>query len=282
VDPANDTPRTVLVTGATDGIGRAAAAVLVARGARVMVHGRAADRIERAAGELRERGGDDRVAPPLRADFSRLDEVRSMAAELAARGTGVDVLINNAGVFTNQPLRTADGFERTWVVNHLAPFLLTHLVLATQADRPPSRIVFVTSDAHAHGHVNPDDPGGARLPFDRLLTYCGTKLANLLTALELSHRLAARGVAVNALHPGIISTKLLTEGYGGRGPDSLDEAARALARLALDDALEGVTGRYYDRGREARPAPVAVDRALAARFYEASAAAIGITPLPPA
>lgn len=277
---ANAAPR-ILVTGASDGIGRATALALAARGARVLAHGRSEARLDSLHRELSALGASEPPVP-LRADLSRLAEVRGLAADLARLHEPLDAVLFNAGILQDQRddsrHLTEDGFERTQAVNHLAPFLLAHLLLA--ARRPPARLVFVASDAHAHGAVDPGDPGGARAPFDRLGSYCASKLANVLTAAELGRRLRGRGISVLSLHPGVVSTRLLTEGFGGTGPDSAEEAAAAIAPLLLDAAWGGGRTGYFDKGRPTRPSRDAEDAALARRFYQASAAVVGVAPLP--
>ncbi|MCB9731211.1 MAG: SDR family NAD(P)-dependent oxidoreductase [Deltaproteobacteria bacterium] len=273
------TPPLVLVTGATDGIGRETALTLARRGARVLLHGRSGDRLARVHAELAAVAGGPHPEP-ARADLASLADVRALAADLDARGLRPTVLVNNAGVFMNERVLTRDGFEMTAAVNHLAPFLLTHLLLATPG-AALARIVNVSSVAHGRGRVDdPDDPGLVARPFDGYGHYAASKLANVLFTVALAPRVADRGVTVNALHPGVVSTKLLLEGFNMRGGDSLAEGAATSVTLALAPDLADVTGRYFSGGQLARTNRAADDDALVERFYLASAKAVGVEPLP--
>lgn len=268
----------ILVTGATDGIGRETARELTRRGARVLVHGRSAERAQAVVAELRALGGA--TPEPLVADLASFAAIRVMAAQMAAAGHRPAVLLHNAGVFMKTRERSVDGFEATMAVNHLAPFLLTHLVLAGPVGEQLRRIVNVSSMAHTRGRVDLEDIEGARRPFDGYVAYANSKLANVLFTVELARRLAGRGVTVNALHPGVTSTKLLTEGFEMQGRDSLADSAATSVKLALDPALAGSTGGYYMHGKPAPMHAGAGDRELTRRFYELSAQWTGVAPLP--
>ena len=265
--------KTVLVTGSTDGIGREAAKELGARGMRVLVHGRSREKAERAVKALRDEtaGAFEAVA----GDFARLEEVRALAAEVGR----IDVLVNNAGIYTREGGRSADGFDLTLAVNHLAPFALTHLLADAIADG--GRIVFVSSNVHRSAQaqelinrlINSDTAA------DGYAAYAESKLANVVTAFELARRLAARRIAVNAMHPGVIGTKLLREGFGGSGGADVARGAAGEVMLAIDPALDGVTGTYFDQTHEGRAAAAASDTALQARVYELSLERTGVRPI---
>jgi NAD(P)-dependent dehydrogenase (short-subunit alcohol dehydrogenase family) len=255
----------VLVTGATDGIGRETARQLAARGAEVVVHGRDAARVEAVGG-----------AHGAVADLASLAAVRGLAADLLARFPRIDAVVHNAGVFAKRRVETVDGFELTNAVHHLAPLLLTHLLLPALRAAPQPRVVFVASMAHLRGTIDPADLD-LRRRFDGHAAYAQSKLANVLTAVELARRLP--GFAVNSLHPGVVNTKLLREGFGSGGSESLAEGARTSVALAVDPAFAGVSGKYFSALREARPSPLAGDADLCRRVYEASCAAVGVDPL---
>lgn len=223
---------------------------------------------------------DGATPEPLVADLASFAAIRAMAAQLAAQGHRPAVLLHNAGVFMKTRERSVDGFEMTFAVNHLAPFLLTHLVLAGPASELLRRIVNVSSIAHARGRIDLEDVQLLRRPFDGYAAYATSKLANVLFTVELARRLAAREISVNALHPGVTSTKLLTEGFEMQGRDSLADSAATSIKLALDPGLAGVTGGYYMHGKPAPLHAAANDRELTRRFYDLSATMTGVTPLP--
>jgi len=267
----------VLVTGATDGIGKETALELARRGAHVVAHGRDAKKLAATVSALREI--DAETPEPVRADFASLEEVRQMAKALEARGERLTVLLNNAGVFVRRRERSRDGFELTFAVNHLAPFLLTHLVVASPAGSALERIVNVSSMAHGSGSIDLRDPDGSKAGKTGYDAYASSKLANVLFSVELAKRLRARRIDVNSLHPGVVSTNLLRAGFGGGGPDSLEEGAATSVFLALDPSVRGVTGKYFARSREAQPSAEAQDAELARRFYELSCSLVSVSPL---
>ncbi|HXU72348.1 MAG TPA: SDR family NAD(P)-dependent oxidoreductase [Polyangia bacterium] len=256
--------KTILVTGSTDGIGREAARVLVGRGERLLVHGRTRDKAERAAKEL----GGEPVVEPVAGDFGGLDEVRALAAEVARRAPRLDVLVNNAGIYAGRRGVSADGFELTLAVNQLAPFLLTHLLIDAGVVGAGARIVFVSSNVHRSVRALDFEDLDRTREWDGYGAYADSKLMNVATAFELARRLEARKVAVNAMHPGVIGTKLLHRGFGGSGGADVARGAAGEVKLAIDPALEGVSGRYYDMTEESKASALAEDRALQARVYE--------------
>lgn len=268
----------MLVTGATDGIGRETALELARRGARVIVHGRSRERAAETFEALCA-VRPDAALDPLLLDLSRLDDVRGAAAVLDGRGVRVDVLLNNAGIYAREHAMSPDGFEMTLAVNHLAPFVLTHALLASPAGERLSRIVNVSSIAHTRGTLVLDDLSFVRRGFDHYGAYAASKLANVLFTVEIARRLRGRGVTANALHPGVVSTKLLTEGFRMSGRDSVAAGAATSVRLALDADVAGVTGGYFSDGKPAAVSAAGRDGALARRFYEQSAAMAGVVAL---
>ena len=268
----------ILVTGSTDGIGRETARELTRKGARVLVHGRDLERARATVAELRGLGGSP--PEPVIADLSSLAAVRAMAAQMAHDAHQPEVIIHNAGVFMKQRERSVDGFEMTLAINHLAPFLLTHLVLESTVGAHLRRIVNVSSMAHNRGRVDFEDLQLLREPFNSFGSYTTSKLANVLFTVELARRVGHRRITVNALHPGVTSTKLLTEGFEMEGHDSLAESATTSVALAIDPALREATGGYFVQSRPAPPHPVSQDRDVARRFYELSAELTGVMPLP--
>ena len=245
----------ILVTGSSDGIGKETARQLAAAGAHVIVHGRSE---ERAAAAAREVG----AAGAWACDFAALDDVRRAVSRLPG---DLDVLINNAGVYLQQRTTTADGYETTFQVNHLAPFLLTHLLLPSLA--AGARIVNVSSQVHGSGELAWDDLMGER-HFSGYAAYAQSKLANLLFTRALARR--QEKVTVNALHPGVIGTKLLRGGFGGMRGGSLSRGAETPVYLAIAPEVAGVSGRYFVDRRETQPAARALDDAAAQRLWDLS------------
>ncbi|MDC3953255.1 SDR family oxidoreductase [Polyangium jinanense] len=269
--------RIVLVTGATDGIGRQTALELLRRGARVLVHGRTLAKAKAVRDVLaRESGSSDLL--PVAADLSSMAAVRALAAEVMARVDRLDVLLSNAGVFMHERKLTEDGFETTFAVNHLAPFLLTHLLLPHVQKSDGGRIVAVSSIAHARGQIDFTDLTSERY-FHGYTAYATSKLANVLFTYEIGRRLGGTNVTANALHPGVISTKLLRSGFGMGGGTVVQGAATSV-RLAIDPALAGVTCKYFSDEHEEASSQTSHDRALQRRLYEVSAKLVGIAGLP--
>ncbi|MFO0624638.1 MAG: SDR family oxidoreductase [Polyangiales bacterium] len=268
--------KTVLVTGATDGIGRETARQLAERGAAVILHGRDPARLQASVAAVAAAVPGATLHTAL-GDLSRLDEVRALAADIVARFPRLDALIHNAGIFAQAHTRTVDGFESTLAVNHLAPFVLTHLTLGALR-AAGGRVVTVSSVAHQRGELDLHDLGHEQ-GFSGYAAYARSKLCNVLFAAEMARRLGD-AVTSNSLHPGVVSTKLLATGFGMQGNDSLAEGAATSVFLALDPSVAGQTGKYFVKCRAVTPAARARDGALAAALYDASASLTGITPLP--
>jgi NAD(P)-dependent dehydrogenase (short-subunit alcohol dehydrogenase family) len=244
----------ILVTGATDGLGRRVAEELAARGAAVLVHGRDPAKVEAVAGEVGAEAG-------LVADLADLEQVRRLAADAGE----LDALVNNAGVIVSDRRETVDGYELTFAVNHLAHFLLTELVLS--AMREPGRIVNVSSIGQA-----PLDFGDLMLEdgYDGFTAYAKSKLAQVLFTLELAERLVDRDITVNALHPAtLMDTKMVLDNLG-RPRSSVEEGAEAVVRLVTDPELDGASGRFFDGTRESAAHAQAYDAAARRRLWEES------------
>jgi NAD(P)-dependent dehydrogenase (short-subunit alcohol dehydrogenase family) len=248
--------RTVLVTGATDGIGEEIARQLVARGVRVIVHGRSVERAEAA----RERVGAARVAV---ADLASFAQVRAMVEDLAGP---LDGLVNNAGIgYGTAPprgVRTEDGHEPTWQVNFLSAFLLTELLRERLRG---GRVVHVSSGVHSSGSVDLEQPDEPRFA----TPYAQSKIALVMLAREQGERWRDGGPAVNSCSPGWIATKM-----GGSGGGALADGADTPVWLLTDPALEGVSGRYFWQRREEEPNPQTEDAAARRRLRELAQAAV--------
>jgi NAD(P)-dependent dehydrogenase (short-subunit alcohol dehydrogenase family) len=265
---------TVFLTGATDGIGRETALALARAGARVVVHGRDAEKVRAVADEVRAVSAGA-LAGVAVFDLASLADVRRGAAELRTSHPTLDVLLHNAGVFMKRRVVTEDGFETTFAVNHLAHVLLTHELLP--AVPRGGRVVHVSSVAHQRASLDLDDLQGERR-FDGYGAYALSKLANVLFTAELARRLPEH--ATSSLHPGVVSTKLLKTGFGMSGPDSLDEGSRTSVFLALSEDGGRARGEYFVRSKRATPSPIAADAARTSAFYELSCRMVGVAPLP--
>ena len=265
--------RTVLVTGATDGIGKATALALAQQGHLVIVHGRTTAKARAAVDELHAATGSEYL-DYVAGDFSRLAEVRALANEVIERHPGLDTLINNAGIWMNTRELSADGFELTMAVNHLAPYLLTRLLLPALKLSAPARIVHVSSTVHMRGKIDFDDFNFERA-YSAYGAYAASKLANVLFSNALDCRLSAARVTSNALHPGVITTKLLATGFNMSGAETA-RGAQTSVYLATAPEVEGVSGRYFDDRREKLASEAARDEALQERLWRASAEMVGL------
>ncbi len=261
----------VLVTGSTDGIGLETAAELGEMGHRVVVHGRSPEKAEAAreavASRAKSTGADPAGIESVVGDLSRLSEVQRMATEVGERFTDLRVLIANAGVTTQERRESADGYELTLAVNHLAHFLLVNRLVDTLRRNSPSRIVIVSSMVHRSGSIEFDDLQLEK-SFSGHAAYSQSKLANLLYAFELARRLEGTGVTVNGLHPGVISTKLLHANFSGGAPVSA--GAKTPVYLATSPEVAEVTGEYFENRRKSDPSPGARDRKRGKRLWEIS------------
>jgi len=266
---------TFLVTGATDGIGRQTALNLVRHGARVLVHGRNQARAEGAVAELKAASGQADLEPVF-GDFASLAQVRSLAEQIQSRATRLDVLVHNAGVYMKSRVVTGDGLETTFQVNHLAPFLLTHLLLDRLESAPSARIVVVSSVAHQGGYLDFKNLQGEK-DFDGYSAYALSKLANLLFSVELADRLRWTRITVNALHPGVISTKLLRAGFHMDGAD-VERGALTSTYLATSPDVQSITGRYYVDCKPTACSSYAEDPLLRHRFWEHSEGLVRLAP----
>jgi NAD(P)-dependent dehydrogenase (short-subunit alcohol dehydrogenase family) len=267
-----------MVTGATSGLGLATARQLVALGATVIVVGRNAAKCAAVAASI-SGGSADGAVDWLVADFADPDAVRRLAAEAQERHSRIDVLVNNAGATYPKRQLTPEGLELTLAVNHLAPFLLTTLLLDRLRESAPARIVNVSSVAHESARFDFDDPTMER-GYRPFAAYGRSKLANLWFTYELARRLEGSGVTVNAVHPGLVRTalgdhsgalrragwRLLHLAYR-RASLSPEEGAAAITHLATAPELADVTGRYFVGRRPAKSSPASSDPAAAARLW---------------
>ncbi len=266
--------KTVLITGSTDGIGQRCALELAKKGVTVLLHGRNPSRGNAVLDDIKNKSGHDAVDLFL-ADFGSLTEVRRLAAEVIARYPRLNVLVNNAGTYAQKRLLTVDGYETTFAVNHLAPFLLTNLLLDTLKKNAPSKIVVVSSVAHQNARVVFDNLQGEK-HFDPYGAYSLSKLANLLFTYELAERLKGVPVTANALHPGVIETKLLRAGFASLQGASIEDGASRILHLIESPRVNGVSGKYFVNDAEKRSSPESRDANLQARIWSLSERMVGL------
>lgn len=269
--------KTCIVTGASNGIGKAAATALASMGARVVMVCRDRQRGEAARAEIVGAAASDSVELLL-ADLSSQEEVRRLADEIRNRYDRIDVLLNNAGAVNTTRTTTVDGLETTFAVNHLGYFLLTDLLLDVVKASAPARIVNVSSAAHLRATIDFDDLQSERR-YGAMRVYGQSKLANVLFTYELARRLEGTGVTANCLHPGVVAT-----GFGHNNPGMFgtvlklirpflldaERGAETSVHLAASPEVDGVSGQYFAKSRPTQSSPVSHDMAVAQRLWQVS------------
>src|SRR5947209_2741962 len=281
--------KTVLVTGATGGIGKATAVGLARLGARVGISGRHIARAEAAAADIRA-ASNNAAVDAFAADLSSQTEVRRLAREVLDRYPRLDVLVNNVGGFWTHRHVTADGVEHTFALNHLAAFLLTNLLLDRLKSSAPARIVTVSSGAHTNGRLDFHDLQ-AEQKYSGQRAYNASKLANVMFTYELARRLQGSGVTATALHPGVVRTA-----FGAEDQSALFTLMLPLMRpfmkttaqgaatsiyLASSPKEEGVTGVCYANSKPKKSSTSSYDTRVAGRLWQGSADLVGLSTRPP-
>lgn len=275
--------KTCLITGATNGIGQAAAMALAQKGATVIVVGRDEARAQATVARIKTETGNPNVNYLL-ADLSIQHQIRTLAAEFKSRYQRLDVLVNNAAVINFRRQVSADGIEMNFAVNHLAYFLLTNLLLDTLKASAPARIVNVASNSHRNKHLDFDN-----LELNRGYwagtAYGRSKLANLYFTYELARHLEGTGVTVNAMHPGFVRTNMAANNgwlvrlflpLVHRNSLTPEQGASTIVYLASSPDVETVTGKYFVREREVDSDPVSYNEAAAKRLWQVSEGMTGL------
>jgi NAD(P)-dependent dehydrogenase (short-subunit alcohol dehydrogenase family) len=260
--------RTVLITGSTDGIGKATAIGLAQMGAKVILHGRDIKKGRRVREEVAKTTGSDQLDLFI-ADLASQRQVRKLAADVMERHERIHVLINNAGTFLPEQRLTEDGLETTFAVNYLATFLLTHELLDLLKNSGPSRIINVASIAHWNAKVEWNNLQG-EIWYDGFQAYALSKLGIIFFTYELAERLKDSGVTANCLHPGVIKTKLLRAGFGDYPGNPPEKGARTPIYLASSPEVEMVSGKYFESCRPTRSSPLSYDRTTREKFWRIS------------
>ena len=275
---SNMSRKVCLITGGSSGVGKATALGLANKGANVVIVGRDRSRGEAARTEIVEKSANELVDVML-ADLSSQESIRQLAEDFADRYGRLHVLINNAGVFISKRTLTVDGIETTFAVNHLAPFLLTYLLLDVLEASAPARIINVTSSGERSGTINFDDLQGEGR-YSGFRAYNQSKLAMILFTYELARRLEGTGVTVNCVHPGVVVTNL---GRGSSGSFGLllrlmrpffsspGKGAETPIYVASSPEVEGVNGKYFAKRAEARSSEQSCDEATGRRLWQVSA-----------
>lgn len=263
--------RTVLITGSTDGIGRATARALAAAGMKVILHGRTKPKVDATLAQLTgELPGAELEGVSF--DLGSQVAVRRGAQQILERVPELHVLINNAGIFANERTLTDDGVELSFAVNHLAGFLLTELLgerLIASATESPSRVINVSSIAHTRGRIHLDDLHLAKA-FTGYAAYAQSKLAQVMHAISLAERSDPAKLVAYSLHPGVIGTKLLRHGFGPVAGASVESGATTAIRLAGATSVDDPSGSYFSDGSATPPATTARDAAARQALWQAS------------
>ena len=265
--------KVICITGSTDGIGLAAARRFAHGGSKIILHGRSNERLQAARKEMTTIAGNPNVSA-VQADFSSLAEVKVMAEVLLEEQRQIDVLINNAGLYSRQRVLTVDGFETTFAVNHLAHFYLT-LLLEPVLLASGARIINVSSVDHLSAGFDAGNMQGEQR-YSGYDAYAFSKLCNVMFTLEHAERLRGTGVTVNTLDPGVLATKLLHAGWSLSGQDPV-YGGDALVRLALSEKIESITGCYFENNRPASCSALAEDPELRRQLWNISEEMVGRT-----
>ena len=277
--------KVVLITGATEGIGKAAAVELAKQGATVAIVGRSKDKSERVLAEVKAASGSDKVELFL-ADLSRLSDVRALATAFRAKHDRLDVLANNAGAVFNTYQISSDNFEMTFALNHLGYFLLTHLLLDLLKKTPGARVVSTSSDAHLSGKINLETIATRPNRDSGFGSYGDSKLANILFTRELKRKLEGSGVTANCFHPGVVRTGfglnnkgIMAAGIKLLGPlffRTPEKGAETLVWLASSPEAASFNGEYFHDKKVSRISKRAQDDAMAGQLWQLSEKLVGI------
>ncbi len=258
--------KVILLTGATDGIGKQTAFALAEMGAILLIHGKDSNKGKKIRSQIFSRTGNPNVHY-FNADFTSFDDITKLSVGIHNEVSHIDILINNAGVYENDKIILDSGIEKSFMVNHLAPFSLTLQLLDLLEKSENARIINVSSMIHADS-IDFENLNGEKY-FSGDSAYSLSKLCNILFTNELSSRLSGKNITVNSLHPGVINTKLLRAGWSGFG-DSTTEGARRLIYLAESNDVKDVTGKYFMNDNITKSSPISYDKDVMKRLWDIS------------
>jgi NAD(P)-dependent dehydrogenase (short-subunit alcohol dehydrogenase family) len=274
----------ILITGANSGIGKATATALAEMGAHVVIMSRDLEKGEIARQEVVRISRNNQV-DVMQCDLASMESIRQFAAQFIATYSRLDVLINNAGIFTEKRMETAEGFEYQIGVNHLGHFLLTNLLLNLLKKSSPSRIINVSSGAHYGGKIDFDDLH-LNIKYSSWKSYSQSKLANILFTYELAHRLSDTGVTVNCLHPGLVNTRFAYDRELEKPnwmmklmkPFTIQpsQGAETSVYLAASPEVEGITGKYFAKRKEKASSRASYDLVVAEKLWNLSIVLTGL------
>ncbi len=261
--------RVMLVTGSTDGIGKQIALGLAKGGAHVIVHGRSRPKVEAAIADLEEETGGASF-DGVSFDLGSLESVKKGAAtikeKVAERGGALHVLVCNAGIFAQERVLTRDGIELTLAVNHVGHFLLEQLLEPELVAAAPGRVIVMSSVAHTRGRIHLDDLSLEK-GYTGYAAYAQSKLANVMFAKALADQHGPSQLLAYAVHPGVVATKLLRQGFGPVPGAKPEHGAKTAIDLALSDPPMAESGAYFSEGMAAQPAPAAMDETARAALW---------------
>ena len=256
-----------MVTGATDGIGKTTAIKLAELGHTVIIHGRNKSKCEDTLNEIVIKTNNNNCSFVV-GNLASFDTIHSLSEEIHSKYNRIDTLLNNAGIYMNNREMNESGIELTFAVNHLAVFLLTHLLFDLVRKSEEGRIVTVSSLANVRGSIHLNDLN-LESTFDGYRAYSQSKLANILFAFELAEKIRKFNITSNALHPGVITTKLLKTGFNISG-SSTEEGAKTSIYLSISDEVKNVTGKYFDKQKQAGCNEIANDIELRSKLWNVS------------
>ncbi len=267
--------KTILITGSTDGIGKQTAKTLVQQGARVLIHGRSTVNVQSTINEIEQEYPQAELGGYV-ADFSSLQAVRDLAEEIKTKEPTFNVLINNAGTYSPDFQLSKDGFELTFAVNHLAPFLLTLLLLQKMKNNIPARVVNVVSIAHTVRDLDIakiNDEAG----YKAWHAYKLSKFSNIVATYELAEKLEGSGVTVNCLHPGVVDTKMLHSAFPTAQGISIEEGAKSSIYLASSDEVAEINGAYFEECKPLASAPLTYDKEIQKALWKKCEEWVGLS-----